>query len=207
MKNIYTTITILALLTLFTAGQSYAGSIWAKKSKNAKSMYSDDTARKIGDILTITINEATRIDSNVERDLEKEANRSVDWDGKVGIDHVLPSVPGFSVSLGDGSSQSLEGQAEYKDERTIEDNITVVVEDVQPNGNLVVLGSLVRDIAGDEQTIEVGGIVRPSDISFENNVLSSQVADFYMVVKNDGPSKTYNEVGWLGQILDFIWPF
>ena len=168
------------------ASAAQAGSIWAKRDKDMKSLYADDTARKIGDVLTVVISETTKIDSKVKRMLEKTTQRSVSWDGKLGINHILPSVPGISIDTGDGSSQKLDGQADYKDERTVEDKITVVVEDIQPNGNLVVIGTIQRDIAGDKQTVQLGGVVRPSDITFDNTVQSSQVADFYMVMKNKG---------------------
>ncbi len=205
-RKITEIVTVLMIITVF-ASITQAGSIWAKRDKDMKSLYADDTARKIGDVLTVVISETTKIDSKVKRMLEKTTQRSVSWDGKLGINHILPSVPGISIDTGDGSSQKLDGQADYKDERTVEDKITVVVEDIQPNGNLVVLGTIQRDIAGDKQTVQLGGVVRPSDITFDNTVQSSQVADFYMVMKNKGVSDTYNKVGWLGQILDFLWPF
>ncbi|MCK5473495.1 MAG: flagellar basal body L-ring protein FlgH, partial [Planctomycetes bacterium] len=64
-----------------------------------------------------------------------------------------------------------------------------------------------RDIAGDVQTIQVSGIVRRSDITFNNTVSSEQVANFHLVISNEGVSETYNKVGWLGQIFDTVWPF
>lgn len=194
------------VITVF-ASTTEAGSIWAKRDKVQKNLYSDDTARKIGDVLTVVISETTKVDNKVERSLEKTTERSIDWDGKIGIDHILPSIPGISIDTGNGTLQKLDGQADYKDERKVEDKITVVVEDIQPNGNLVVIGTLQRDIAGDKQTIQLGGVVRPSDITFDNTVQSGQIADFYMIMKNKGVSETYNKVGWLGQIFDWLWPF
>jgi flagellar L-ring protein precursor FlgH len=83
----------------------------------------------------------------------------------------------------------------------------VVVVDVQPNGNLIVLGSRKRDVGGDIQTVEISGIVRPSDINFDNTVSSRRVADFHVIAKNQGVSDTYTDPGWLGSIFDLLWPF
>jgi flagellar L-ring protein precursor FlgH len=105
------------------------------------------------------------------------------------------------------SGNELKSKADYKDERKFEDRITVVVMDILPNRNLVIMGSRTRDIAGDIQTIEVSGIVRPSDVSFDNTVLSEQVADFHLLTKNSGVSAPYTRPGWFGKILDLIWPF
>jgi flagellar L-ring protein precursor FlgH len=79
--------------------------------------------------------------------------------------------------------------------------------DVLPNGNLVVMGTRRRNIAGDTQTIEASGIVRPSDIAYDNTVQSERVADFNIVTKNGGVSAPYTKPGWLGRVFDVIWPF
>ena len=87
------------------------------------------------------------------------------------------------------------------------DRVTVVVVDILPNDNLVVTGTRDRKIAGDIQTIEVSGIVRPSDIAFDNTVRSEQVANFRIVTKHDGVAAPYTRPGWLGRIFDIVWPF
>jgi len=69
------------------------------------------------------------------------------------------------------------------------------------------MGTRSRNIAGDIQTIEVSGIVRPSDIAFDNTVKSEQMADFRIVTKNSGVAAPYTRPGWLGSIFDIIWPF
>ena len=105
------------------------------------------------------------------------------------------------------SSNELKSKADYKDERKFVDQVSVVVMDILPNHNLVVMGTRSRNIAGDIQTIEVSGIVRVSDIAFDNTIKSEQVADFRIVTKNSGVSAPYTKPGWLGKIFDSIWPF
>lgn len=187
-------------------GECRAGSIYAKRDRNSKAIYSDDKAYRIGDVLTIIISERHKVKTKVERDLERESSRSIDFDGSnFSLEHFIPSVPSFKIKT--GSSKSLEGKADYKDERTIEDRITVVVQDVHPNGNLVILGNRVREISGDKQTLQVSGIVRPADILFDNTVKSEQIANFNLFAISDGVSENYNNPGWLGKILDKLWPF
>jgi len=182
-----------------------AGSIWAKRDKNIKDLYADDTARKIGDILTIRITEDSKVDNKAKRDLKKETDRSSTFNGELNIDHILPSIPGFTMTA--ATNNELTSKADYKDERSFVDRITVVVVDVLPNGNLVVIGTRDRNIAGDVQTIEVSGIVRPSDIAFDNTVRSEQVANFCIVTKHAGVAAPYTRTGWLGRIFDILWPF
>lgn len=190
---------------LMAADGLYAGSIWAKRDLNTKMLYSDDVARRIGDILTIVIVEDSKTDNKAKRDLKKQTDRSSDFDGELGIDHILPSIPGFTMQA--GSSQELKSKADFKDERSFEDRVSVVVIDMLPNGNLVVIGTRDRNIGGDVQTIEVSGIVRPSDIAFNNSVRSEQVANFRIVSRNTGVSEPYTRPGWLGRIFDVLWPW
>lgn len=186
-----------------------ADSIWAKKSKTARDLYADDVAGQIGDILTIKISETSSADNKVERDLSKTTAKASSFDGELGIttdNHdLLPRMPGIGVNA--TSSNSLTGSSEYKDGRSYVDTITVVVQDVQPNGNLVVMGRRERSIAGDVHVLEVTGIVRPSDIAFDNTIASGQVGNFFLSTTVKGVSKTYNNQGWLATLFDILWPF
>jgi len=199
---------LIALATIYLLLPSHAlqaGSIWAKRGTVVPSPYTDDVARRIGDVLTIKITEGSKVDNKAKRDLQKQTNLSSDFNGQLGIGHILPTVPGFTMDA--QSDNSLKSKADFKDERSFTDQVTVVVVDILPNGNLVVTGTRDRDIAGDIQTIEVSGLVRPSDIAYDNTVKSQQVANFRIVTKNSGVSAPYTKPGWLGRIVNVIWPW
>jgi len=197
---------LLAMVLVLTACDfAHGGSIWAKRDKNMKRLYVDDVARTIGDTLTIKIVEESKVDNKGKRDLKKETSRSSDFNGELNIDDVLEKIPGFTMSA--EASDELKSKADFKDERSFEDRVSVVVMDVMPNGNLVVAGTRDRKIAGDVQTIEVSGIVRPSDIAFDNTIRSEQVANFRILTKNGGISAPYMRPGWLGRIFDVLWPW
>ena len=202
-------LTVFLLCSIMPVGNSQADSIWAKRNKDMRELYTDDVARSIGDILTIKISEDSKVDNKAKRDLKKETDKSTSFDGELGITtnnhNILPRIPGFTMNA--ESTNELKSKADYKDERKFMDRVTVVVIDILPNRNLVVMGTRQREIAGDIQTIEVSGIVRPSDIAFDNTVRSEQVADFRIVTKNKGIAAPYTKPGWLGRIFDIIWPF
>ena len=193
---------VVVFSVLFASAFAHGGSIWAKRDRNSRNIYADDTARNIGDVLTIKIAEDSKIDNTAKRDLQKDVTKSNTFNGKVGN---FADLGEFGLSA--SSSNKLNGKADYKDQRTFEDSITVTVVDIQPNGNLVVMGVRNRNINGDTQTIEVSGIVRPSDILFDNTIKSTQVADFRLVSKNGGVADPYTRPGWLGGIFDVLWPF
>jgi flagellar L-ring protein FlgH len=198
-------VTLAALNTLLLSDALQAGSIWAKRGKTVQSLYADDVARHIGDVLTIKIDEGSKVDNKAKSDLQKQTAQSSQFDGKLGIGRILPTVPGFTADA--QSNNSLTSKADVQDQRSFTDQVTVVVMDILPNGNLVVTGTRDRDIAGDIQAIEVSGIVRPSDIAYDNTVKSQQVANFRIVTKNSGLSASYSQPGWLGKIINVIWPW
>ena len=184
-----------------------ADSIWAKKNANVKNGYSDDVARKIGDILTITIYERSDASSTAERDMSKVTNRDQQFDGKISIENVITDIPAVNFGAGSSSTNTFASNTDNSNQRTFQDNVTVVVVDIMPNGNLVVSGTCTRNISDDTQEIQISGIVRPSDIDYNNTVDSKRIGNFNIVTKYKGIEAPYNKPGWLGRILDAIWPF
>ncbi len=203
-KTMMTTWVVMTLI-LTCGSLVQAGSIWAKRDSNMKMLYADDVARNIGDILTINIVEDSKVDNKAKRDLKKATDRSGGFSGEVSGTNSSTTLPGFSI--GTDSTNNMTSTADYKDERTYEDSVSVVVVDILPNGSLVVIGTRDRNIGGDIQTIEISGIVRPSDITFDNTVRSEQVANFQIVTQNSGISTPYTNPGWLARVVDVLWPW
>lgn len=196
---------MMAMLLLLAGETSQGTSIWAKRDKDRKTVYADDVARHIGDVLAVIISEDSKVDNKANRDLQKDTQRTSNFNGDMGIGKILPKIPGFTMDS--AATNELKSKADYKDERSYSDRVSVIVMDVLPNGNLVVVGSRDRQIGGDIQTIEVSGIVRPNDIAFDNTIKSQQVANFRISSKNGGVSAPYTQTGWLGRLMDLLWPW
>ncbi len=204
---------IAALATaLLTGSLAQAGSIWARASRRTRQLFSDDTAREIGDVLTIIIDEKSTIENETNRKMDKNTSRAASMDGTLDLANILWPVGKHifdfpKLDFSSSSATSFDGGADYDTDRTWTDEITVVVEDVQPNGNMVVLGRRMRTVAGDSQIIEISGIVRPSDIDFDNTVASSKVANFHIVHRTVGRENRFTKPGWLGRIFNILNPF
>jgi len=190
-----------------------AGSIWARGEPRARAAYTDDTARRRGDSLTIVINERSRIDNETNRKLEKKDDRTASMSGTLDPANLVGHPVGKTVfdfprlSFASSAETKFDGDSEFESDHSLQDQVTVTVVDVLPNGNLVVAGGRQRQTDGDLQTIEVTGIVRPSDIAFNNTVSSSRVADFRISYAGKGSEKQYTRPGWFARILDLINPF
>jgi flagellar L-ring protein precursor FlgH len=207
MKNRIAINFLLVVSLVGVVDCTQAGSIWAKRGENKKNSYVDDVAHVIGDILTIKISEVSKANNNTKRELSKTTKRDANFDGNISFEHIVPGMPKANFGIGTEYSNTMDGEAKLKDDRSFIDSITVVVQDILPNGNLVIMGTRDRNIAGDKQVIEVSGIVRPSDIAFDNTIESKQIANFTIVTSDSGIAAPYNRPNWLGKILDFVWPF
>ncbi|MEN6386407.1 MAG: flagellar basal body L-ring protein FlgH [Phycisphaerales bacterium] len=215
MKNKLISVFLAAAFIICVVEKLQAESIWAKRDQSKKDIYADDKARHIGDVITIIISEESKVDNKQKRNMEKKTDRSINFNGQLGIvsktpsgevtSNYLPRMPG--VTMAADSSNKFDSKADFKDERSFEDSITVVVVDIMPNNNLVVMGTRTREIAGDKQVIEVSGIVRPTDISYSNTIKSNQIANFSIITKNTGYAANFNRPGWLGNFFDIVWPF
>ena len=191
---------------------TFAGSIWARARRCKYEIYTDDTARNMGDNLTIIISEHSVIANTRTRANSKESDRQLETTantfdlGNLVTSWTNKSFITPSVNIAGNTSHSLDTQGTYDADRSVTDRITVTVEDVLPNGNLVVLGSRTRMIAGDSEIIQVSGIVRPSDIAYANTINSNQVANFHLVYTSAGPEKRVVNPNWLGRIFNYFWP-
>ena len=213
MKRVLLCLAMLVLTTALTAQWALGGSIWANGNRATRMQPSDDVARDVGDIITIVINEKSVMANKINRNDEKSTNRSVKLasgtidlgDMTGGIGKNVLDLPAASFSS--QTNAKIQGKADYGSNRSMKDMITVMVEDVLPNGNMVIIGKRVREVAGDRQVIEVSGIIRPSDISFDNTVDSDRVANFNIVHKTSGTDTAYATPGWLTRVINVINPF
>ena len=83
-------------------------------------------------------------------------------------------------------------------------NIAVTVVEVQPNGNMVVEGTQSIWQNKDEHKITLRGIVRRDDVTYENTVLSTKVADATVRFDGKGPLNAKQRQGILTQILNIL---
>jgi len=135
-----------------------------------QSLYSDPTAMDTGDVLTVILDEQT------------SAQRESSYEGRSSSE-----VSGNASASGDGLGSQFNAGAEIENATdnsnqsvqsgTLNGTVTVRVVNVNQAGNLVVSGERNLTINGATHVIKVSGIVRASDIRFDNTVLSHQIAD------------------------------
>lgn len=185
-----------------------AESIWARRDYRSAFLFVDTRGRRVGDLLTVRVQEVTGIDEEDERTLAKQTDSDGDFSfsGTSASGDVERSASA-SFTANQESNRTMNGSSEFESDRSFTDQITVTVVDILPNRNLVIEGSRSREIAGDNRIMRISGVVRPDDIELGNFVLSPNIANFKITYEGTGPSIDYNRHGWFGKFVTKLWPF
>lgn len=156
----------------YQANLSPNGSIFNQGAVN--SIYSDIKAHRIGDIITVELQESTSASKGASNQQSKNSSLGLNA-LKLGNDTV--TLNGYDTSASMGASNSFKGQAKAAQSNSITGNISVSVIRVLPNGNLAVRGEKWLTLTEGSEYIRVTGIVRSEDVNADNTVSSQRVAN------------------------------
>ncbi len=85
--------------------------------------------------------------------------------------------------------------------------VSVTVAEVLPNGTMVVQGQKTVTLNRGDEFVQIRGIVRPADISADNRVLSTRVADARIAYTGRGDVARAARQGWFSRFFQTISPF
>ncbi|WP_422376519.1 flagellar basal body L-ring protein FlgH [Roseibium sp.] len=176
-------------------------SLWASGRDN---FFADPRAKKVGDVLTVTI----QIDDRANLDNSSDRRRTSDigiggsvdtsWDGS--------STSGdASLDLDSGSGSAGSGSIDRSEE--IQLSIAAVVTERLPNGNLVIAGSQEIRVNFEMRILQIAGIVRPRDIQANNIIPYDKIAEARVSYGGRGRISEVQQPGWGQQIYDIVTPF
>lgn len=156
---------LLAGLILAEGNALFAADLY--KPNSWSNLAVDRVARNVGDSITVLIYENS-VATNSARNGAKRRSR---YGGRVGFGSSFDKSARLELDNGfDGDSET--GRA-----GRMVAQMSAVVESVLPNGDLRVSGAQVLRINNERTNIAVRGRVRREDISPDNTVLSSRLAD------------------------------
>jgi len=164
-------------------------------------LFEDQRASRVGDIIQVLLVEQT--------DAAKTSKTEIDKESKTEL--AAPTLFGellddLGISL--DSSSEFEGEGKSNQSNHLSGSIAVTVSQVLPNGNLVVQGEKWIEINQGAEFIRIKGTVRPSDVSSNNIVLSTHVANAKISYGGKGSLNESNVTGWVVRFfLSPLWPF
>lgn len=165
-------------------------------------LFEDRRARLAGDTLTIQIEETVTA--------SQQSTSKINRNGSISAG--MTALPFASVNflgrLNAGGESSVVGGADGKTDTSnnFAGTITVVVQQVLPNGNLLVSGEKQVGVNQNVDVLRFSGIVNPATIRGGNVVSSTQVADARMEQRGRGDIGRVQGLGWLSRFFLSIAP-
>ena len=183
------------------------GSLW---SEGAHNLFEETRARRVGDILTVTLQERADATRDTATSTQRQSN------AQVGVSAVLNAMysyalthPGFDPNaiLAGMSQSAFNSQGGTSRSGQLDAILPVRIKEQLPNGDLYVEGSKMLLLNNEESTLYLSGVVRLIDIDTDNTVDSSRLADVELEYTGRGVLADNENPGWFSRILGWVWPF
>jgi flagellar L-ring protein FlgH len=188
------------------------GSLWSETLN--VSLYPDRRARKIGDVLAIRIVE----DPEAQLDANTKTSRASSLDASklklfgflkalAQSNPNLAQIPGTDDLALASLGLKFDGKGTSDRKGHVKAYVSAMVVGLLPNGNLLINGKREIKVNHETQYLTISGIVRPDDISPNNEISSTYVANAKISYGGVGVISDKQKPGILGRVLDHVWPF
>jgi flagellar L-ring protein precursor FlgH len=177
-----------------------------------RGLFQDLRAQQVGDLVTVNIVETAKADKKATTKTERESSISagisnlMGWEtklGKIGVPAAFDNQNMIKSNL----TNAFDGSGQTTRNETMTASITARVMEVLPNGTLFIRGARKIKVNSESQYITLSGLVRPQDISPDNTVLSSYIAEARIEYTGSGAVSDKQRPGWLMRAVDYVWPF
>jgi flagellar L-ring protein precursor FlgH len=186
-----------------TDDRQVQGSLWAE-DQGYSDTFRDVKARRVADIVTIDVRESTSAISEATTETAKESDFQASLTKFAGLEKRVSEFPDlFDLS----SSSEFTGEGATTRRSVLNTSISARVVEVFPNGNLLLEGDRELLVNGERQIVTVRGVARPQDISSQNVVFSTRIAELEVEVQGEGIVSEAQKPGILFKILSGFWPF
>ncbi len=176
------------------------------KPHYVNNIYSDSKAHRVGDIISVILSEKTQAKKNAKTELKKENKSSLD--AVTGFGGFPVTINGESLQFGVSQSSQFKGDSKTDQGNSLTGHISVHVLRVLPNGNLMIRGEKWLTLNNGDEYIRLTGVIRSKDISSNNTILSTKVANARIQYAGTGSFADTNEQGWLVKFFNSSWwPF
>ena len=192
---------------------SDAASLW---SSSNTSLFGDQRASNIGDILTVNIDIQDNASLKNQTQQSRSAGNSMGFPTFFGyekkIDKILPGVgvddlptSGNVVDLGSTSNATGSGSVNRNEKISLK--VAALIIDELPNGNFVIAGRQEVRVNFELRELRVAGIIRPEDISANNSIEYDKIAEARIAYGGRGQISAVQQPAIGKQVIDLVLPY
>ena len=159
------------------------------------SLTSDSRAYRVGDAVTVILQETTQA--------SKRAGTSISKGSSIGISPLAALGKVYDkVAVDITADRDFQGDATSTQQNALSGSLTVIVQEVLPNGLLRVAGEKNLMLNQGEEFVRLKGFVRAADVDADNRVSSLRVANARIAYSARGALADANQPGWLTRFFN-----
>jgi flagellar L-ring protein precursor FlgH len=147
----------------------------------ARTFFNDQRANQVGDILTVNIDITDRATVSNSTQRSRSGAESMSLASIFGLESALDTALADSFDPANaadfGSDSSTAGTGNINRAETVQLTVAAVVTQVLPNGNMVIAGRQEVRVNYEVRELLVSGVIRPADISAQNTIAHTQIAE------------------------------
>lgn len=175
-------------------------------ASTAVELFRDARAYRVGDILTVNLEEQTDAETRAATNTAKSSTTTLN----------APTVLGLPVTYGGNAilqnfadaGRDFAGTGNSSQSNKLNGNLAVTVVRVLPNGNLEIRGEKIIGINQGTEYLRIAGLVRPADVLADNSISSGKIANARVSYGGGGALADANTSGWLARFFNSeYWPF
>jgi flagellar L-ring protein precursor FlgH len=179
-------------------------SLW---QPGAQSFFHDPRAMHVGDVITVnvTVADNAKLDNSTTR--TRTNSDDANLTNFFGLENALPSSMNPASLVKMGSDTSNVGTGAIQRDETINTTLAALVAQVLPNGNLVIDGHQQVRVNNELRDMRLSGIVRREDITQDNTVNLSQIAEARVTYGGQGTMSDVQQPRYGSQLFDILMPW
>lgn len=183
-------------LSCWTPMAACADSLWSDTSIGA--FFTDRrSVFVVGGLITVMVEERLQATSSASTKTSKQGQNKHQWEFK--------NIPvGWKPELNLKDQLDFDGKGLTSRTGILIMEITAHIDDILPNGNLIISASKEIRVNDEVSTINLAGVVRRDDVDNFNRIASAKIGDLKLDVKGTGPNSAKATEGILTRIFNFL---
>lgn len=202
------------------------GAVWRGGTASGSFLYYDRKARGLGDLVTVVLVESLSAEGTANTTLSKDSSISAQLSSDIGVTDMvqvaarklldaigvvftgtpLTSGQNMNVITSDNQTDFL-GDGETSRSSKFNGIVTCQIVDVMPGGILRLRGTRKIVVNHESQLVSIEGIARRADISIDNRIASSQLANAKLTFDGLGVLDDKQRVPLVARVMDWLYPF
>jgi flagellar L-ring protein precursor FlgH len=184
-------------------------SLW-RESRAGNDVFRDFRAFQPMDLISIIVDENSRGMHDADTEVKSKSEVLAAIEHFFGLEEQTQEwkyPPDLSSLIQAQTKNDFKGEGLTNRLAQLNARLSAVVVEVLPSGLLRIEGEKIISVNNEEQVMVISGLVRQRDVTSDNEVMSSKIAQMRIDYYGKGVVGAAQYGGWLGRLMRYVWPF